>query len=222
MDLATGKTLSPIELEEKLHSATTNGTWQNEEIGYGFLDLRNAELNQPPSQPPESETEPEPDLQEPEKVNVPIDNEKWEVNYNWNGTSTLINHGNGEIEIQNPVFNHAMAMQDVPVKPNMDYRFSATMRVDGYQRGQNEEGDSTGGACIAVGNQSQNTVSPEPYLVTTDGWFWVSVGFNSGSRDSVTLFLSNGWLSGISEGTAYFKDIVLEEQGTNEIPSMFG
>ena len=218
LDLATGKTLSPVELEDKLHSATTNGAWQNPEVGYGFLDLRNANLNQSPL--PNPEPEPEPDLpQEPEKATVPIDNAKWEGNYNWNGTSTLINHGNGELEIQNPVFNHAMIMQDVPVKPHMDYALSALMRVEGYQP---ENEDSPGGACVAVGNQSTNTINLDPYLVTTESWFSVSMHFNTGERDSITLFLSNGWLGCASAGTAYYKDIVLEEQGTNEIPSMFG
>ena len=44
LDLAWGKSLKPDALEEKVHSATTNGSWNNQYVGYGFLDMRNAEL----------------------------------------------------------------------------------------------------------------------------------------------------------------------------------
>ena len=53
LDLATGKSLSPAELEQTLHSATTNGKWTDAESGYGFLDMRKANI-------PESKNEPSP------------------------------------------------------------------------------------------------------------------------------------------------------------------
>lgn len=45
LDLATGKTLTPAQLESKVRSATTNnGSWQDEYKGCGFLDMSKAEL----------------------------------------------------------------------------------------------------------------------------------------------------------------------------------
>lgn len=44
LDLAWGKTLTPAVLEEKVHSATTYGYWNNQYEGYGFLNMRNADL----------------------------------------------------------------------------------------------------------------------------------------------------------------------------------
>lgn len=44
LDLAWGKSLSPAVLEDKVHSATTNGSWSNKYVGYGFLNMRNAAL----------------------------------------------------------------------------------------------------------------------------------------------------------------------------------
>lgn len=54
LDLVWGKTLSPAGVEAKVHSATTNGRWINQYIGYGFLDMRNADVpaTVPPITPP--------------------------------------------------------------------------------------------------------------------------------------------------------------------------
>lgn len=51
LDLATGNTLSPGELEQKLCSATDgNGTWSDTAKGYGFLDMSRVILD-PTAQP---------------------------------------------------------------------------------------------------------------------------------------------------------------------------
>lgn len=47
LDLATGKTLSPSELENLLFTATSNGRWTDPEMGYGFLDLSKAKVPSP-------------------------------------------------------------------------------------------------------------------------------------------------------------------------------
>lgn len=44
LDLAWGKTLTPAVLEGKVHSATTYGYWNNQYEGFGFLNMRNADL----------------------------------------------------------------------------------------------------------------------------------------------------------------------------------
>ena len=49
LDLASKQTLSPEELEKQLHTATSNGVWTNETIGFGFLDLRKTETPVTPS-----------------------------------------------------------------------------------------------------------------------------------------------------------------------------
>lgn len=44
LDLAWDKTLSPSELEAKVRSATTYGTWTNQAVGCGFLDMSKADV----------------------------------------------------------------------------------------------------------------------------------------------------------------------------------
>ena len=44
LDLAWGKSLSPAALEDKVHTATTNGRWTNNYVGYGFLDMEKASV----------------------------------------------------------------------------------------------------------------------------------------------------------------------------------
>lgn len=48
LDLATGKSLTPAALEQKVRSATTNkGVWKNQQMGCGFLDLSQADISKP-------------------------------------------------------------------------------------------------------------------------------------------------------------------------------
>lgn len=51
LDLATGKSLSSADLEELVHSATTDGSWKDKYTGYGFLDMSKAEIPEQPSVP---------------------------------------------------------------------------------------------------------------------------------------------------------------------------
>ena len=146
------------------------------------------------------------------------DFDKWEVTHNWNGTSKLLNHGNGEFEIQNSVPNHAMFTQIVSVKPHMDYIFTAVLRIDNYQPGN----ENPGGACIVIMNPEMNVWGAPSYVTSGDVWTAYHAVFNPGSASSVRLCLSNGWVSATSSGTAYFKEITLEERGTNEVTPMFG
>lgn len=44
LDLATGKSLTPAQLESKVRSATTGGTWTDKYMGCGFLDMSRADL----------------------------------------------------------------------------------------------------------------------------------------------------------------------------------
>ena len=51
LDLATGKSLSPADLEELVRSAGTEGAWKDKYTGYGFLDMSKAAV---PAQTPGS------------------------------------------------------------------------------------------------------------------------------------------------------------------------
>lgn len=62
LDLAWGKSLTPAELEGKVRSATTYGTWKDQQTGCGFLDLRKAQV---PTAPKGSVTL---QLQNPQKL----------------------------------------------------------------------------------------------------------------------------------------------------------
>lgn len=62
LDMAWGKSLTPAELEGKVRTATTYGTWKDQQMGCGFLDLRKAEV---PSAPKASVTL---QLQNPQKL----------------------------------------------------------------------------------------------------------------------------------------------------------
>ena len=155
----------------------------------------------------------------PEVTPIALDDTKWEGSINENGTSELINHGNGEFEIQNPVANYAAFTQVVTVKPHTDYKFHVMYSMTDYQPGD----ENSVGACIAV--QSTETSGMVLYGLTvgaaeagaTWGWNTYGLGFNSGDATSVLLYLSNGRNGAQSSGTAYFKDITLEEMsGTNE------
>lgn len=43
LDMVWGKSLAPAQVEEKVHTATTNGKFTNVQTGYGFLELSKAE-----------------------------------------------------------------------------------------------------------------------------------------------------------------------------------
>lgn len=140
------------------------------------------------------------------------DYDKWESNYNANGTSTL-DKDEQCLKIENPVPNHAMITQVVPVKPDTDYKFTAVFCVKDYQPGK----ENSGGACINVADAELTVYGGMPEYVTSgDVWTTLSTVFNSGSATSVCLCLSNGWYAAASAGTACFKEMTLEEQGTNE------
>ncbi len=48
IDLAAGKSLSPAEIENMVRSSTTYGTWIDQTIGCGFLDLTKANIGESP------------------------------------------------------------------------------------------------------------------------------------------------------------------------------
>ena len=152
-----------------------------------------------------------------EAVSVSIDPAKWEGNYNYNWESVLANSGNGNLEISNQSPNHAMITQVVSVKPNRDYTFSASVRLENFQPSEN----NSGGACINVANSEMSVTADEPRFITSSDWTTSTISFNSGNMTSVCLCLSNGWYDDLSMGTAYFKDITLIETGTNGIVPAF-
>ena len=53
LDLAWEDSLTPAQLEEKVHTATTNGKWTDKYQGYGFLDMSKASV--PASRKPDNE-----------------------------------------------------------------------------------------------------------------------------------------------------------------------
>lgn len=55
LDLAWEDSLTPAQLEEKVHTATTNGKWTDKYQGYGFLDMSKASV--PASLKPDDEIE---------------------------------------------------------------------------------------------------------------------------------------------------------------------
>ena len=160
----------------------------------------------------------------PAPVLIPLDYDKWEETYNGDGTSKFLNHGNGEFEIQNPGPNYAMFTQLVPVKPNMDYKFNVRFSMTDYQPGD----ENSCGACVAIGTPdfTGTIITGETIGAETKGetWEWNGYGllFNSGNATSARLCLANGWFNAKSSGTAYFKEITLEELGTNESTNTFG
>lgn len=46
LDMVWGKNLTPAQVEEKIHTATTNGKFTDQQMGYGFLDLSKADVPQ--------------------------------------------------------------------------------------------------------------------------------------------------------------------------------
>ena len=86
LDMAWGKELSPAELEQKVHTATTRDTRTDNYSGYGFLTMKNADVPiedtpEPAPEPSPVQPEPEPDPEpEPEKPAYTL-----RIMYNTNG-----------------------------------------------------------------------------------------------------------------------------------------
>lgn len=138
------------------------------------------------------------------------DFDSWSENYNWNGTSKLQKE-NDILIIQNDVPNHARFAQVVRVKPHTEYRLSATVHVDGYQIGN----ERSGGATIGIMEPDFSATVGSNDYVTSPEWVESWIVFDTGDRDSVALYASNGGYAATTSGNAYIKDIVLEELETD-------
>lgn len=133
----------------------------------------------------------------------------WQEEYDWQENSTFKTQ-DGMIVLKNPTGNHSILTQVVPVKPNTSYRFSAQVRMDNYKTTE----DIQSGASVQYGDKD-NHVIYEGYYVTTSEWQTSSVIFTTGDETSMQISLTIGGYGATCEGTAYFKDMVLEELETN-------
>lgn len=133
----------------------------------------------------------------------------WEVSYNWNGTSEM-EKKNGMLVIKNTKFNHACYTQTVSVKPHTNYRIRALVRVDSYKQGK----QNPGGVTVGYGDPSKYACLENDFI-TSNKWKKSEAWFCSGKNKKVTLYVANGGFAAITKGTAYIKDIILEELDTN-------
>lgn len=137
----------------------------------------------------------------------PID--AWREEYDWLGVSDF-KVQDGMIVYNNPTGNHCILTQTVPVKPNTSYRLSAQIRIENYQ--QIDTWPS--GASVRYGNKENHYTNANNYVATSD-WQTSSTIFSTNNATSMQISLSLGCWGATCEGTAYFKDIVLEEIETN-------
>ena len=129
----------------------------------------------------------------------------WRAVYDW--TSSTKSWAQDQVlVIQNMQANDFYVGQNVPVNPNTYYRLSAMIRMEEYEQEANPAG-----ARLAVAPVDFSYVfAVSPYCMD-DAWTECSFVFNSGNATSLKVLLENGGSSALTSGTAYFKDIVLEE-----------
>ena len=134
----------------------------------------------------------------------------WERECSTTGESSVFIRDDGTVVIQNYGANVFTLTQSAPVKPNTDYCFSALVWMEDYR----QCGDSASGASVRYGSAYRS----ESYIndfVTSPGWRRSSVYFTTGEQTTEKISLAVGVWGGACEGTAYFRDMVLEEVRTD-------
>lgn len=125
----------------------------------------------------------------------------WASVSDFNG-SAKFSIDNKTLVVENEIPDAASLLQAIPVKTNTDYRLSAMVRVDGYSCGE----QFPGGASIGI----EEMPLLNDYTKSSQ-WSKSEVVFNTGEMTSVTLRVSNGGYAADVAGTAYFRDISLED-----------
>ncbi len=131
----------------------------------------------------------------------------------WTQDTSYFNNSVFEISgdtvvIHNKGGNVFSLVQTVSVKPNTMYRLSAQVRMENYKLTETDDS----GATVLFGGIWDDTCWTNSF-VTSPQWSTSSITFNSGEDSSIRLSLAVGMWCGACEGTAYFKDVTLEEIG---------
>ncbi len=131
----------------------------------------------------------------------------------WTQDTSYFNCSTYEIKddmiiIHNKSGNVFSLVQKVSVKPNTMYRLSAQVRMENYKLTESDES----GATVLQGGIWDSTCWTNSF-VTSSQWGKSSITFNSGENSSIKISLAVGMWSGACEGTAYFRDVTLEEIG---------
>ncbi|MBR4546385.1 MAG: S-layer homology domain-containing protein [Oscillibacter sp.] len=142
------------------------------------------------------------------------DFDKWTGVWDWYHSSTFQKQ-NGVLVIDNPSPNAAWFGQEVSVKPHTNYMLRAQVKMDNYALGINRvDAGAAGGSTIGIGTAQDSQVYQVDYVNSTE-WKESRILFNSQDSKTVKLRASNGGNGVEVKGTAYIKDIVLEELKTD-------
>ena len=119
--------------------------------------------------------------------------------------STEHHQGLYSVRIRNDQPNDARWVQTVQVSANTNYRLSGWIKTQDVAHAV-EVNDVGANLCLMGGGEHSAG------LLGTNGWTFVAMLFNSGSRTSVTVGARLGFYSGTTTGTAWFDDLRLERQ----------
>ena len=140
----------------------------------------------------------------PESVILPPIN-KWELDCDWFENSSY-KIQDDTIVMTNSGGNHYSLKQTISVKKNTAYRFSADVKVKDYKLTETVES----GASVRFGLAWDQTAFDNDF-VREDKWTKSCIYFNSGDSTTVNISLAFGVWSGACKGTAYFKNMKVEE-----------
>lgn len=132
--------------------------------------------------------------------------EGWQKDYDWTGTSTS-EVKDGTLILHNPDGNHFSLTRVIPVKPDTWYRFSALVRMEGYQETEN----APSGASVRYGTASDASAYDNDFI-TSSSWTESAVIFKSSAgQTAMNVSVALGCYGATCKGTACFKDLVVEE-----------
>ena len=154
LDLATGKKLTPSALEDLVHTASSNGKWTNTQLGYGWLDMRKADVPAP---------NPAPSL----------------VSYEFSAASMKLDVGKtGKLTV-NEVYSDG-SKKDITSTAGLKSSNTAvaTVASDGTVTGK-----ASGTATISMTNPSGSVSAPAPVTVTVGSSEIVKYEFNTSSLE---------------------------------------
>lgn len=129
----------------------------------------------------------------------------WTNTYSWNNTARLSKEKD-TIIIDNRQEDHSGYYQVVSVKPNTDYVIYASVRIENYEEGS----EGPGGVTVGYG-EPFGEGAYECNYITKNEWTRSTVCFNTGDRTEIPLRIANGGNLALTKGTAYIRDIYLEE-----------
>jgi hypothetical protein len=112
--------------------------------------------------------------------------------------------GQASLCIENAAGDDSAVTQKVTVKPMTRYRLHGYIKTKGVEM---EKGNTGANLCL------QGAFQRTEALVGTRGWTKVSLDFESGPLDAVTIMARLGFYSNMAKGTAWFDEIVVEEIG---------